>query len=279
LVQAAGCAVMLWLAPASVGAQALPTGIPQTRFSSGQSVVPVFEGWLPNADGTFTMVFGYFNRNWKEEPVIPTGPNNHIEPGEPDRGQPTFFLPRRQSFLFRVQVPKDWGQKELIWSLTVNGKTEKAYAQLLPEYEMFERMIQSRGNLSRGEDDPNRPPSITVQTKQNGTVGVPLPLTASVSDDGLPKPLAPPKARPGAVPGQSDRAARPRAGLAVRWFQLRGPAKVSFDLTDFIRITEGSNTTASANFSEPGVYLLRIMAIDGALASTADVTVTVDGKP
>src|SRR5579862_2041329 len=74
----------------------LPTYNPQTQFSSGQDVVPVYEGWLRNKDGTFTFVFGYFNRNWKEELPIPAGPDNKLEPGEMDRGQPTYFLPRRQ---------------------------------------------------------------------------------------------------------------------------------------------------------------------------------------
>jgi len=73
-----------------------PTYIPQTKFSSGQDIQPVYEGWVRNADGTFTMVFGYLNRNWVEEPAIPAGPDNKLEPGDPDRGQPTYFLPRRQ---------------------------------------------------------------------------------------------------------------------------------------------------------------------------------------
>jgi len=60
-------------------------------------VVPVYEGWLRNSDGTFTFVFGYFNRNWKEELAIPTGAGNKLEPGPADRGQPTYFLLRRQS--------------------------------------------------------------------------------------------------------------------------------------------------------------------------------------
>src|ERR1700687_3496842 len=90
----------------------LPTANPQTQFSNGQDVVPAYEGWLRNSDGTFTFVFGYFNRNWQEELLIPAGPNNKIDPGPEDRGQPTCFLPRRQRWLFRVQVPADWGQKE-----------------------------------------------------------------------------------------------------------------------------------------------------------------------
>ena len=82
----------------------------QTRFtySTGQSVSPAYEGWMPNADGSFTMYFGYMNTNWLEEFDIPVGPANDIEPGGPDQGQPTFFAPARQKFLFRVKVPKDW---------------------------------------------------------------------------------------------------------------------------------------------------------------------------
>src|SRR5437870_397909 len=113
------------LAPV-VSAQApLPTANPQTQFAMGQNVVPVYEGWLRNADGTFTFVFGYFNRNWKEEAVIPPGADNKLEPGAPDRGQPTYFLPRRQPWVFRVRVPKDWGQQELVWTITAHGRTEK----------------------------------------------------------------------------------------------------------------------------------------------------------
>ena len=35
----------------------------QIRYSSGQNVVPVYEGWERNPDGSFNMVFGYMNRN------------------------------------------------------------------------------------------------------------------------------------------------------------------------------------------------------------------------
>src|SRR5690242_18185398 len=63
-----------------------PTAIPQTKFDSGQDTQPYFEGWIKNADGTFDMVFGYFNRNWKEEPIVPAGEKNSVEPGGPDKG-------------------------------------------------------------------------------------------------------------------------------------------------------------------------------------------------
>ena len=97
----------------------------QFRYWSGQNVVPVFEGWERNPDGSFNFVFGYFNRNYEESLDVLVGPDNNIEPGGPDQGQPTFFAPARQKFLFRVKVPKDWPiTKRLVWTLTVRGKTE-----------------------------------------------------------------------------------------------------------------------------------------------------------
>src|SRR3954463_515672 len=88
----------------------LPTELPSTKFNSGQDVQPYFEGWIKNADGSFDLVFGYFNRNWQEELAIPAGPDNAIEPGSPDRGQPTYFLPRRQGWVYRLRVPSDFGK-------------------------------------------------------------------------------------------------------------------------------------------------------------------------
>ena len=99
-----------------VGAQARFT------YSSSQSVSPAYEGWWPNEDGSFTMFFGYMNSNWLQEFDIPIGPDNGIEPGGPDQGQPTHFYPRRNPFLFTIRVPNDFGSKELIWTVTANGK-------------------------------------------------------------------------------------------------------------------------------------------------------------
>ena len=98
----------------------------QTRFtySSGQVVSPAYEGWRTEDDGSITMVFGYMNQNWEEQFDIPIGPDNNIEPGGPDRGQPTHFYPRRNPFLFTIKVPKDLGDKEIIWTLKTHGKVE-----------------------------------------------------------------------------------------------------------------------------------------------------------
>ena len=48
----------------------------QTLYRFGQSVQPIFEGFEKNADGTFTLWFGYLNRNYDETPNIVIGDNN-----------------------------------------------------------------------------------------------------------------------------------------------------------------------------------------------------------
>jgi hypothetical protein len=251
----------------------LPSQIPQTRFERGQNIVPVFEGWVREADG-FTFVFGYFNRNWSEEIVLPPGPDNNVEPGGADQGQPTFFAPRRQSWVYRVHVPKDWGQKELVWTLNAHGKPEKAYASLLLEYEITERLIMSRGNLSPGDGDPNKPPSVTISPVTAASVGTPLSLTALVNDDGLPKPRVPAAPKSGSAPAQSDRPTQARLGLSVTWSEYRGPAKAVFDPPGATPVANGKGA-AIVRFTEPGTYVLRATATDGALQTRSEITVNV----
>src|SRR6478752_6450595 len=105
-------------------------------YTSGQPVVPGYEGWEEGADGAKYFLFGYMNRNWEEELDVPVGPDNGFSPGPPDQGQPTHFLPRRNRFVFRVKVPAAWTEKdEMTWTLTSpNGRTEKAYASLRTDY-------------------------------------------------------------------------------------------------------------------------------------------------
>ena len=253
-----------------------PTYIPQTKFSRGQDVVPSFDGWLRNSDGSFTMVFGYMNRNYEEELAIPAGPDNRVEPGPADQGQATYFLPRRHAWVFRVRVPADWGNRELIWTITANGRTEKAYGSLQSQEEMTERLIMTRGNLSPGLDDPNKPPSVTVTPVEAAAVGSPVTLTALVADDGLPKPRAP-KASPAAEPGKAQTntsVPRSRLGLNVSWIEYRGPGKVMFEDADPIVVTDGKAVT-KAHFSAPGTYVLRATANDGELSTSSDITLNV----
>src|SRR5271170_7762117 len=123
---AATCAVIVlsgwvWSAQRSSAQQvALPL---EPSHESGQSVTGAFEGWFSNPDGTFSILVGYYNRNSKQVIDIPPGPNNRIEPGGPDMGQPTHFLTGRQWGVFTIQVPKNFGEKRLTWTIVANGKT------------------------------------------------------------------------------------------------------------------------------------------------------------
>src|SRR5438552_18095118 len=89
----------------------------------------------------------------------------------------------------------------------------------------------TRGNLNPDDDDPTRPPSITLAPIAAASVSSPLALTALVTDDGLPKLRPPPKQRSGtAAAGQVNitTGSRPR-GLTGTWLEYRGPAKVVVD--------------------------------------------------
>jgi hypothetical protein len=267
-----------------------PTYIPQVQFDAGQDVVPVYEGWIRNPDGTFDFVFGYMNRNFKQELAIPAGPDNIVEPGGPDRGQPTYFLPRRQARLFRVRVPKDWGNKTLTWSITANGRTERAYGDLRAVEEINERIMESGGNslpYEPGNENPNKPPAITIAPVGAAAVSSPLRIVANVTDDGLPKPRVvqtPPAAPAGRsaqqgqanTGGQANGQAAPRArgGLSVRWIQYGGPARVTFTPSGAVPVANGT-AAVSAQFTMPGTYKLMATATDGQLSTKADVTAVV----
>ncbi len=257
----------------------LPTELSNIRFNSGQSVVPYFEGWIRNPDGTFDLVFGYFNRNWEQAIAIPAGPDNTVELGGPDSGQPTYFLPRRQRFVFRVRVPRDFGKKEVVWSITANGRTEHAFGSLIREQEITERVVTTNGGYDPGLTDPNKPPAVTVAPIQAAVAGSPVTLSVSVADDGLPKPRVSSAARPtstnafGAQVNSSGSGPRP-TGLAVSWMQYGGPAKVTFEAAGPVPVTDGHAVT-KATFTEPGTYQLVVSATDRAMTTRVPITVTV----
>ena len=262
----------------------LPTEITAIRHNSGQPVIPYFEGWIRNADGSFEMVFGYFNRNFVEEFAIPTGPDNSIEPGPLNQGQPTYFLPRRQRYVYRVRVPANFGKQELVWTIKSNGRTEKAFGTLIPEEEITERVVMTNGNYDPGLDDPNRPPEIAVAPIARVGAGTPITLIAKVTDDGLPKPRPvapePPPTTTGGFAAQrnSSTTVRPPRGLTVTWLQYGGPARVTFSHTGTIDVVNGQAVT-TAVFPAPGTYTLVPTATDpGRLSMKTVVTVEIPSK-
>ena len=267
-------ALLLLVAPACLTAQQTPyTG--QVRIARGQDVTPAFEGWMPNPDGTFSMYFGYMNRNYEEELDIPIGPDNSVGVGNDrganggaDKGQPTHFYPRRQRMVFSIVVPKDWGlDQRVAWMLTIRGKTNVAKGWLQPEWQINKEVIMQE--VGGGTDLENQPP-VFVSGSGPQTITLPntVTLTATAQDDGRPKPRS--------VRDIEDVGTPTPIGLSVRWIQYRGPAGVSFELgTVASGYQKPVTATTTASFKVPGVYVLRAIASDGALTTFHDVTVTV----
>src|SRR5262245_60156949 len=118
------------------------TSSAQVRYARGQDVGPTYDGWERNPDGTYTMYFGYLNRNSQEALDIPVGPDNNFDLGNGDEGQPTHFYPGRRWWVFSVVVPQNWPKdKRLVWTLTSRGKTNQAKGWLEPEWEVDKQLI------------------------------------------------------------------------------------------------------------------------------------------
>ncbi len=273
-------------------------GLAQQLYATGQTIAPAYEGWERNDDGSFNLVFGYMNRNWEEEIDVPIGPDNSIEPGGPDQGQPTRFHPRRNRFVFRIRVPADFGDKELVWTLTTKGQTERAYATLKRDYYIDNLVIQANYGAggaagSTPELPDNQPPTLRIEGGSERTVpaGEPLSLAALSTDDGTPRARSI-RANPRYPrPITTDTA----TGHRLSWFVYRGAGQVTFDPPQ-IKVWEDTRDhadspwspgwetpespedgrwVAEATFAEPGDYVLRAIAHDGGLATTADIAVTV----
>ncbi len=273
-----------WLTIAS--AQQLPNA-PHAEF--GDSITPAYEGWFDNPDGTHNFLFGYYNRNRSEEMDIPIGPNNKIDPGGPDRGQPTHFLPGRQWGMFVVTVPKDFGANENVtWSITANGQQNVIPVHMKPEYNVdpFEEAAVH-----------NTPPVIRFD-EQGKTVQGPVAAvfmrTASVST-----PLALPLwATDDNKYTSGSNAPRENLGDPIRiiWDEFRGPGKVTFTKDKpKVEITSGGaklgeevsgKAATTASFDQPGEYWLHVTANDysgngggGSVCCWTDAIVKVNVTP
>jgi hypothetical protein len=217
--------------------------------STGQSVSPSFEGWYPNSDGSFSLVFGYFNRNYEENVAVPIGHDNQFEPGPADRGQPTYFHPRRHTGVFAVKVPADFGNQQLSWRITAGNESIAIPGHLKPEWE-----ITALEEITSG----NTPPAVRFSESGNsaqGPFGISSPtintqpgeeteISLWSIDDGVKK----------------SRAVGQRARTGVVISKFRGPGDVVID-NDTPRLVNNKAST-TATFSIPGDYVLRVLAWD-----------------
>jgi hypothetical protein len=263
--------------------------------NSGEAIHPVFEGWGELKDGSTVLLLGYYNRNKSQALDIPVGPDNRIEPGGPDQGQPTHFYTGRQWGLFTIEVPKDAATRKLTWTLTVNGHTSVSTFWLNPAYK-----LSFYKNLASGNEPPiikfaangpllTGPPRGFAQTL-SATVNQPLPLTLWASDQEETvedweraaldlirnRPAAPVSNTPDPVAivgGQVlGTRGRPRAesvvpDIAVSWKKHRGSGGVQFADQQIPLITKGDpklflEAKTSATFDAPGEYVIRAQVTD-----------------
>jgi hypothetical protein len=266
LVAAAAAAVATSLVVGRAQSQAplLPFG---PNRNAGEAVTGAFEGWFYRPDGSISLLAGYFNRNLKQVIDIPVGPNNRIEPGGPDYGQPTHFLPRRQWAVFTIPVPRDFGDKKLMWTIVANGHMTIIPLSVHPQYQVEPFEEKGMGNTP---PMPRFEPGGAVHTgPPNGlaaslttTVPEPLTLTVWITDKpakysaNVPRP-------PTGGGGGGGRGRAPRPELALTWTLHRGPAEVSFSnpKPEIDKAADGKTTT-TATFTAPGEYILRAQAND-----------------
>jgi hypothetical protein len=283
-------AAVLGIAAVGLYAQSQSTEL-HIKFKSGQQVVPIYEGWERLPDGSFNMVFGYLNRNHVEELALPVSAANAFEPGPADRAQPTYFYPRENHFIFKVNVPQNWDRKkELVWTLTAHGKTETARATLLDVWEIDRKVeVANNGGSVQVSNDliaKDQPPVVKIDPIGRPHAGTPITINASVTDDGLPSPSLKPRqprtleptlrgAPPSPVNVPLPQRPRPPQGLSVLWQVYRGPAGATFDPEGYVKVADGK-VSVKATFPQAGTYTIRAFGHDGILRAPADVTVTVE---
>ena len=207
-------------------------------------------------------------------------------------------------------MPADWGDKDLVWTLTSNGRTDQAFASLWPSWEIDDGVIKAnRGMGINGAPTDNQRPSINLPGGTDLTVTLPdtLTLTAVIADDGI---LGPRRqrnqpsdddddddeeeddaARAARLAAAQRRAARRRhptsqavvsaraageTGLGLTWVHYRGPGSVTFDpMAMSIEGGRGGEAVTAVTFTEPGTHVLRGYADDSITTTPIDVTVTV----
>jgi hypothetical protein len=241
-------------APAPAAPQA-PRPLPlDPARERGASITPAFEGWYQNDDGTFSLLVGYFNRNKSEALDIPAGPNNRVEPGDVDQGQPTHFQTGRQWGMFVIKVPKDFGTRTLTWTIVSNGESQSIPLGLTKGYTITPFLEAGMGNrppvftFAPGGAKFTGPPTAVAATL-SAAVNQPIAIDVWVEDPkqtnvGLPSPRSGP-------------------GIAnVSFHKYRGPGSVTFDPVRLPVAAQGDKVSTKASFSAPGDYLVRVQGND-----------------
>ena len=230
----------------------IPLGI---RTAGGLSVTPAFEGWYRNHDGTYSLSFGYFNRNLEEVVDIPVGAANRIEPADFDGIQPTRFHPQRHWGVFAVTVPADFGDRAVVWTIDFRGERYAIPGRLHVDWEIDALDGEGEtGNtpptlgFAEGGPEGAGPGGLWSEPVQ-AVVGVPVAVAVRARDDGRSR-------------GSVARAGRTDVPVTVTWFKHQGPGEVTFSEPTVEVPASGGRATVAATFDVPGDYVLRARAND-----------------
>jgi hypothetical protein len=222
----------------------------------GQAVIPLFDGWYPNEDGTKTICYGYFNMNTDQSLDVPQGADNYLEtdyPGLDLSGVmlPTHFdpLPPRYRHVFcafTITVPGDFSvSNRITWYLNTNRFELSVPGKVIPPYVMDEPRSDGRGDLaplvslSEGGATVRGRTGIHSSGAVSARVGQPLALKAWLE--------------------------HPDEQVWVGWSHHSGPGQVTFDNKEYMT-PSGASTEVEASFSEPGDYVVRMQTIDSIAA-------------
>lgn len=266
--RAATCAAFAVAAGILVSAQSiqLPSE-PGGKF--GRSITGAYEGWYDNPDGSHVFLVGYYNRNLGEAVDIPVGPKNHIDPGGPDQGQPTHFLPGRQVGVFTITVPKAFtAEQRLTWTITDNAQSTTIPLHLLPDYVISPFEDAAVGNTppvlrfeEGGQKIQGPVASLASALPRTASVNTPTPLTLWANDDAK------------YTSGTNAPMRNPRPPVTAMWSKYRGPGEVTFDPPNGrpkFETTAGGQVgqpyagkaSVTATFGAPGDYVLQVVGND-----------------
>ncbi len=237
-----------------------PTWSPQMIRGTGRPIVPVFEGWFENDDGSYTLSFGYASFNLEEALHIPLGPDNFVEPAEYDGAQPTFFRQihpfiRRPWNMFMITVPADFGDQEIVWTLRNHGQTYSVPGHLRSTSYMIEtptapaRYLQgtASGYAPLISFDADGPWAQGIGGTRAG------PLTARV---GQPLEIS--------VYVDAGETLYQEPESWLWWVPYSGPGEAVFSEDEVrVELTDGRGVGATTvTFSEPGNYVVLVQSIE-----------------
>lgn len=239
--------------------------VPEPRRGFGAGVTGAFEGWYYNPDGSRSFLVGYYNRNSQQELDVPIGPNNRIEPGGPDMGQPTHFLTGRQWGMFTVPAPKDFKPTDSFrWTIVANGQTNTIPLRLNSDYVMSPFAEIAVGNtppilrFDQGGSGVQGPlAAMATAVSRTASVSTPFALTMWPGDDMK------------FTSGTSAPPSGSRSPLSLRLTKYRGPGTVTFDKArpTVEKLPTGplpfnGRATVNVTFGEPGDYVIHVTAND-----------------